>query len=367
MEAQRYPDDFDGLVAGAPAYDFTNIAGGVRQEHQGGLPHARQRADAGRHRRQSCAHRTSGARRVRRRGRCARQRHRCANDTCRFSLAAVKACPNDTEARRLPDRRAAKSHRSDLRARNRWHEADLSGPARGRRARSETGGGNGSRASTRDCWRAPTDRRRACRWPSRPEVFKYMVFANPNWDYTTYDLAHWARDTKAVAPILNADNPDLSASEGASRKVDPLARVGGSGAECRQHDRLLHTRQTARLRRRTTFTRLYLLPGVVHCNGGRGPDRVEWLTALATGSSTARRRNAWSARKSARIASRCEHVPSARIRNAPSTRGREAPTTSTTSSASEHGLRATGSGLQASGSGSAHATITVPAGPLAQW
>ena len=25
MEAQRFPDDFDGIVAGAPAYDFTGI------------------------------------------------------------------------------------------------------------------------------------------------------------------------------------------------------------------------------------------------------------------------------------------------------------------------------------------------------
>ena len=38
MEAQRYPDDFDGIVAGAPAYDFTGIAVAVHQGHPGGVP-----------------------------------------------------------------------------------------------------------------------------------------------------------------------------------------------------------------------------------------------------------------------------------------------------------------------------------------
>ena len=26
---------------------------------------------------------------------------------------------------------------------------------------------------------------------------------------------------------------------------------------------------------------MYLLPGVIHCRGGVGPDRVDWLTTLA--------------------------------------------------------------------------------------
>ena len=38
MEAQRYPDDFDGIVAGAPAYDFTGIAVQFIKDIQAAFP-----------------------------------------------------------------------------------------------------------------------------------------------------------------------------------------------------------------------------------------------------------------------------------------------------------------------------------------
>ena len=38
MEAQRYPDDFDGIVAGAPAYDFTGIAAQFIKDTQAAFP-----------------------------------------------------------------------------------------------------------------------------------------------------------------------------------------------------------------------------------------------------------------------------------------------------------------------------------------
>jgi feruloyl esterase len=31
---------------------------------------------------------------------------------------------------------------------------------------------------------------------------------------------------------------------------------------------------------RDRFMRLYMMPGVAHCEGGSGPDQVDWLTAL---------------------------------------------------------------------------------------
>ena len=38
MEAQRYPDDFDGIVAGAPADDFTGIAAQFIKDIQAAFP-----------------------------------------------------------------------------------------------------------------------------------------------------------------------------------------------------------------------------------------------------------------------------------------------------------------------------------------
>ena len=38
MESQRYPDDFDGIVAAAPAYDWTGITAGFVQNQQAIYP-----------------------------------------------------------------------------------------------------------------------------------------------------------------------------------------------------------------------------------------------------------------------------------------------------------------------------------------
>ena len=45
MEAQRYPDDFDGIVAGAPAYDFLGIGAQFIKDMQAAFPGSRQSRD----------------------------------------------------------------------------------------------------------------------------------------------------------------------------------------------------------------------------------------------------------------------------------------------------------------------------------
>jgi len=122
-------------------------------------------------------------------------------------------------------------------------------------------------------------------------TFKDMVFDDPSWDYhrIDYDRAVRLADRK-VGAILNNSSPDLEAFRHAGGKLilwhgwaDPLISP-------------LHTLEyyrnvaayfagTARagdaeIAAIQDFARLYLAPGVNHCGGGPGPDQFDALGAL---------------------------------------------------------------------------------------
>ncbi len=111
------------------------------------------------------------------------------------------------------------------------------------------------------------------------QLFSSMVFGDTAWDYRRYDLGRASQDTRAVGQLLNADNPDLRA----------FARHGGrlilwhgwadpaisALATIRYYDRVQATTPNA-----ADVARLFLLPGVLHCGNGPGPDAVDWLTAI---------------------------------------------------------------------------------------
>ena len=111
-------------------------------------------------------------------------------------------------------------------------------------------------------------------------IFKYLVFNDPNWGYSTYDLANWRKDTALAATFLNATSPDLSAFSSRGGKLilwhgwadpalTPLASI-------RYHDQVY-----ARDPNAGGYFRTFLMPGVLHCSGGAGPDMVDWTTTIA--------------------------------------------------------------------------------------
>ena len=107
---------------------------------------------------------------------------------------------------------------------------------------------------------------------------------NPDRDWLTADVEHEVdRDDAAVGHILNATNPDLTAFEGRGGKlilfqgwsdplVSPLATVN-------YYESVVTRMSRANAER---FTRLYMVPGMPHCFGGSGPNTfgTTMLTAL---------------------------------------------------------------------------------------
>lgn len=112
------------------------------------------------------------------------------------------------------------------------------------------------------------------------EFFKYFVFGDPAWDYTRFDVATWAADTRLAAKVLNADSVDLAAFKRRKGKLllwhgwaDPAL----NGQSTINYYERLKTADT----QAPDYVRLFMMPGVLHCEGGSGPDSVEWIEAIA--------------------------------------------------------------------------------------
>lgn len=111
------------------------------------------------------------------------------------------------------------------------------------------------------------------------EFFKYFVHGDSAWRFVDYDLARAGRDGARVAAIIAPTSPDLSRFRARGGKL--LLAHGWS-------DPALSARATIEyfneVQRRTpqasSFSRLFLMPGVLHCGGGRGCDDVDWTAAI---------------------------------------------------------------------------------------
>ena len=106
------------------------------------------------------------------------------------------------------------------------------------------------------------------------QFFKNMVFENPEWDFRSFDAV---RDTKIaeskMAAALNATDPDLSAFRERGGKL--ILFHGWSDAAIPAVNTINYYRSVvakAGAKDAETFVRLYMVPGMQHCDGGPGPD-----------------------------------------------------------------------------------------------
>ena len=102
--------------------------------------------------------------------------------------------------------------------------------------------------------------------------FKYMVHNDPAWDYRNFDPARDLQAARrAASPQLDADNPDLSRFRARGGKL--ILYHGWSDAAIPATyiiDYYQAVQKKLGAKKAAGFVRLFLVPGMQHCGGGSG-------------------------------------------------------------------------------------------------
>ncbi len=116
-------------------------------------------------------------------------------------------------------------------------------------------------------------------WAFGTEMYKYLIFDDPDFDYATYDFEGWQKDVAVADERLSATATDLSGLRDAGGKLlfwhgwsDPALTALGT---IDYYEAVEAADPGVR-----DYSRLFLAPGVLHCVGGPGPDRVDLLSAI---------------------------------------------------------------------------------------
>ena len=125
---------------------------------------------------------------------------------------------------------------------------------------------------------------------STGEFMKYSVFEDPDYDLKRFDFdADWDRannrplgNDETLASALNAIDPDLSAFKAHGGKL--ISYHGWADALITGHYAVQYYEDVLAamggLEPTTDFYRLFMAPGVAHCRGGPGPDRFDAVAAI---------------------------------------------------------------------------------------
>lgn len=111
------------------------------------------------------------------------------------------------------------------------------------------------------------------------EIFKYFVYNDPSWDYTQYNFGNFYKDTRFAASYLDATQTDYSAFKTAKGKM--IMYHGWNDPAISAEMTIQHYEEALQKDKDLpSFIRLFMLPGVTHCEGGTGPDKVDWVRLI---------------------------------------------------------------------------------------
>jgi feruloyl esterase len=111
------------------------------------------------------------------------------------------------------------------------------------------------------------------------QIMKYLVFNDPDWDYSTYNFTNFEKETRLAASTLNATNASLDGLKARKGKLiiwhgwaDP-ALPAQATVDYYRHVLALDTNAAK-------YCRLFMVPGCLHCGGGPGASEVDWRSVI---------------------------------------------------------------------------------------
>jgi hypothetical protein len=258
MEAQRYPEDYDGIIAGAPANYWTHLllegaylAQAVAEDPAAFVPPLKMAAieaatlsacDAG-----------DGL------------KDGLISDprTCHFDPATL-LCKGEDNERCLTAPQVSFLRKVYGGPRNAKGQPIYPGYSPGGE------GGAGGWVS----WITGTAPRKSEGYGFSSQFFSQMVYENAEWDYSKFDAEREVKAADAkLASVLNSTSPDLRKFKDRGGKL--ILYHGWSDAAIPPVNAIEYYDSVASKMGAATaesFVRLYMVPGMQHCGGGPGPN-----------------------------------------------------------------------------------------------
>jgi feruloyl esterase len=263
MEAQRYPDDYDGIVAGAPANSWTHMIAGflwneraLNETPDSQIPQSKlaviqkavlAKCDA-----------LDGV------------KDGVINDpaSCHFNLSELLCKSADSpECLTAPQ----------LTALRKIYDGPVN-PRTGKHIYPGFPAGSEGLPHNWDTWIVGPA---AYQGQFGNQVVGSFMLGDAHWDYKTFDFdKDTARVDEALGPMLNSNSPDLSAFAARGGKL--ILFQGWADAAITpfgtiQYYRDIQHKMGAQAQQ---FVRLFMAPGMMHCSGGPGPSSFDAVAAL---------------------------------------------------------------------------------------
>lgn len=113
-------------------------------------------------------------------------------------------------------------------------------------------------------------------------MVKYFITRDPDFDPLTFHLNDWQSRINEVSARVSANNPDLGRFQARGGKL--ILWHGGTDAAISQHGTAAYYERVVQAAggqaAADAFVEYFPAPGVNHCAGGAGADTVDLLTAL---------------------------------------------------------------------------------------